>query len=141
MLVHPPYPAPVSLLQPHGQLAIPQLPWVVGVPGLVLAQMGSFRAMFTTVQRAHYGATLNLYLPHVPLSNALVPADINLLEAGITADIGAIVAAGLPYHANPLLIHVAVGIHLWGREDGARSFYSGRRICRELSAPRIRTVG
>lgn len=125
MIILPPYPAPVSLLQPHGHLAIPCLPWVAAVPGLVLARMSSFRAMFTIAQGAHYGATLTRYLPHVLTSSALVPADINLLEAGIMADIATIVLAGGPFHANPLLTHVAAGIHLWGGRMGRGAFFSG----------------
>lgn len=125
MLILPPYPDPVSLIQPHGHLAIPCLPWVVAVPNLELAKMGSFRAMFTTVQGAHFEATLTRYLPHVPTSAALVPADINLLEAGVMADITAIIHAGQPYGANPLLIHVAAGIHLWGGGMGRGAFVRG----------------
>ena len=125
MLIPPPYPRPVSVLCPPGTLGIPDLPWVVGVPGLVLPKMKSLKAIFTIILNTRFAATLRHYLPHVAKSAALVPGDINLLETRILRDIRAIIATGLPYDANPLLRHVAVGIHLWGGQMGRSAFLRG----------------
>lgn len=126
MLIPPPYPVPVVVACPYGQLAIPDLPWLAGTPPLALSTMASFRAMFTVVQRAGYGATLARYLPHVPHAGALVAADINALETAIDADIASAVVGGPPGATHSLLPHIAVGIHLWGGRMGRAAFLSAR---------------
>lgn len=122
MLIPPPYPHPVSIASPHGALAVPDLPWVVGLPALAAPNLGSFKAMFTTIQRSGYGATLAAYLPHVHHSATLVNHDLNLLETAVMADINALAAAGAPRHTSPTLERIAVGIHLWGGRMGRGAF-------------------
>jgi len=121
-LIQPPYPKSISTVYPHGHLAIPDLQWVAVTPPLVLAKMGSFRAMFTTVSNAGYTATLHHYLPHVGSSDALIANDINVLETGIMADIGTVISSGPIMPTNPLLSHIAVGIQFWGGNAGRRAF-------------------
>lgn len=123
MLIPPPYPRPVSSACAYGRLAIPDLPWVVGAPALVLTKVDSFRGMFTCVRNAGHTSTLTRYLPRVNHSGALIAADINRLENLILTDIASVVAGGPPYAAHPLLPHIAVGIHLWGGRMGRGAFH------------------
>ena len=124
MLIPPPYPNPVTGVCPHGSLAIPDLSWSSQVAPLAAAVMGmsSFRGMFTLVGNHGHRGTLARYLPRVSASSALVPADIHVLESAILADIHSVLTTGVPYHANPLLPHIAVGIHLWGGRSGRGAF-------------------
>ena len=125
ILIPAPYPNPISLLYPYGMLVIPDLPWAVGVPPLRLAKIDSLKGMFTTVKNHGYGATINRYIPGVLVSQNIVPNDINRLEAGIISDINTVIGSGHPYQNNPLLGHIAVGIHLWGGRAGRNAFNFG----------------
>ena len=122
MLIPRPHPTPISTVCPYGTLAIPDLSWATGTPPLILARMGSFRAMFTNVSKAGYTATLRHYLPHVRSSAGLTPNDINVLETGIMADIASVLASGAIAPANPILSYIAVGIQLWGGNAGRGAF-------------------
>ena len=85
MLIPPPYPVPVVVACPYGQLAIPDLAWLAGTPPLALSTTASFQAMFTVVQRAGYGATLARYLPHVPHAAPCLCKLLELLRYAWTA--------------------------------------------------------
>lgn len=125
MLINPPYPHPVADVQPHGLLAIPNLPWVPLTPPLLLPDLRSFKGMYTIVCNAGFELILNYYLPHVQTSQQLVAADINALENRILEDIEKVVANGPPHAENPLLKHIAVGIQLWGGIAGRGVFVRG----------------
>lgn len=124
MLIPPPYPNPISLVCPHGNLAIPDLPWSRSISPLTAtsSSMGSFRGMFTNVQKYGHQSTLTRYLPHIQTSASLTPNDTQILENSILSDIQQVLAAGSHYHGNPLLQHIAVGIHLWGGRAGRQAF-------------------
>lgn len=122
MLIPYPYPNPVSTISPHGSLAIPDLKWSSSVAPLAVSDMSSVRGMFTVVANHGHSATLNRYLPHVPNSSHLVLSDLHILETALLTDINAVLAAGAPYHSNPLLQHIAAGIHLWGGRTGRGAF-------------------
>jgi hypothetical protein len=78
--------------------------------------------MFTNVLKAGYRGSLAHYLPHVTGSASLQAGDLHILETGILNDINTVMAAGVPCQPNPLLQHIAVGIHLWGGNTGRNAF-------------------
>ena len=115
MIIPPSYaPAPAKLKP--GQFAIPKLKWTIAPVGLALANLGPFRAMFTTVGTRGFSHVTEAYLPLVKSSAHLVAADINFLESGILADINAAIKGWRSTHPifpnDAELIKIAVGIQL-----------------------------
>ncbi len=122
MLIHSPYPNPVSDICPIGQLAIPDLEWVVVSPPLVLQKISSFRGMFTCLKNRGFNAILEHYFPQVELAINLEQNHINTLEVALMNDINSVIINEPPYEQNPLLQCIAVGIQLWGGITGRNAF-------------------
>jgi hypothetical protein len=125
-IIPPPFPPAL----PVGFFAFPPLPWGIAPGGLIplTPSLRTFRAMFTTVQNQFPNVT-DAYLPLVPAAPLLMPNDINILEAGLIADIN---AAILNWNAPPplaptnaQLTDIAVGIQLWGGNAGRGPFIRG----------------
>ena len=127
MIIPPPYVQAIETLRP-GQFAIPLLEWTTAPVGLVLAKLGPFRAMFTTVSKRGFAHVTKDYLPQVASAAGLVAADINILESGILTDINKAISGWClitPHPSDSDLEKIAVGIQLWGANTGRSPFIHG----------------
>ena len=128
MIIPPPFaPALASVLSGH--FAIPQLHWAASPIELGLANLSSFRAMFTILQRRGYGRVAEFYLPHLAVGGRPAAPDINILENSVLADVAGVIAglqAVTPIHpADAELERIAIGIQLWGGKTGRSLFVRG----------------
>ncbi|MEI6715434.1 MAG: hypothetical protein WCO60_16880 [Verrucomicrobiota bacterium] len=141
MLIPPPYTS-MPALHPD-TFAIPCLNWTTAPVHLELDDLGSFRGMFTNLQRRGFVDICEHYLPNAKTAGMLYSADINDLELQLLSEINSTTALWNTKNQIPTdedLVRIAVGIQLWGGTTGRYPFIREGGFSYNFSVESYRTI-